>query len=59
MMNSTQPIQTPPKDTQQRLLHQRQIERNIENERLRKLTVRLEAKIRQQQEEEFRLVRAS
>lgn len=58
-MNPIQPNQTPPKDIQQRLLHQRQIERNLENERLRKLTVKLQAKIRQQQEEEFRLARAS
>jgi hypothetical protein len=57
MMNSTQ-LQVPPKDTQQRLLHQRQIERSKEDDRLRKLTVRLQAEIRQQ-EEESRLARAS
>jgi hypothetical protein len=58
MLNSDQPP-VQPKDTQQRLLHQRQTERNMENERLRKLTVKLQAKIRQQQEEEPRLARAS
>jgi hypothetical protein len=58
MMNSTQP-QAQPKDTQQRLLHQRQIERSKEDDRLRKLTIKLQAKIRQQQEEEFSLARAS
>ena len=58
MMNSNQPQVVPPKDTQQRLLHQRQIERSKEDDRLRKLTVKLQAKIRQQ-EEESHLVRAS
>jgi len=56
-MNSNQP-QVPLKDTPQRPLHQRQIERNKEDDRLRKLTVKLQAKIRQQ-EEESHLVRAS
>jgi hypothetical protein len=58
MMNANQPIQTQPKGTQQRLLHQRQTERNIESEHLRKLAARLQVKIRQQQEE-TRLARAT
>jgi hypothetical protein len=58
MMNPNQP-QVPPKDSQQRPLHQRQIERTREDDRLRKLTVRLQAEIRQQAEEESRLARAS
>ena len=57
MLNSMQP-QVQPKDTQQRLLHQRQIERNKEDDRLRKLTIKVQAKIRQQ-EEESHLARAS
>jgi hypothetical protein len=58
MMNSNQP-QEHPKDTQQRLLHQRQNERNKEDDRLRQLTVKLQARIRQQKEEESLLARAS
>jgi hypothetical protein len=58
MMNSNQP-QEHPKDTQQRLLHQRQNERNKEDDRLRQLTVKLQARIRRQKEEESLLARAS
>ena len=57
MLTSIQP-QVQPKDAQQRLLHQRQIERRKEDDRLRKLTIKLQAKIRQQQEESH-LARAS
>jgi hypothetical protein len=48
----------PPKDKRQRLFHERQIERNIENERLRKLTAKLQVKIHQQQGQAL-LTRAS
>jgi hypothetical protein len=58
MMHLTQPTKMPPKSTQERLLHQRQIERNAENERLRQLSAKLQAMIRNHQEQ-IRLTRAS